>query len=95
MPRVNEANNNNVAVTSDTSAAEDGPISSMSFPVVDNTRPPSIDPPMPNHGATNNMQMSDSINVDTSSLIPISFRKREEIGPAALATLFAPIEKAT
>ena len=96
MPLVTDARTSNDAVTTDTSAAPMGPMFVIRLPVVLITRAPKIEPPMPKHGAM--MSVARSTTRSWFSLpagILSSLKTIEAIGPAALATLFAPIANAT
>ena len=95
IPLVKDANNNRLADTNPMITASNRPNNTISFPVFFTILYPNIELPIPKLGAT--IKVDNIINKTKLSSPDIfnSLAVIEAIGPAAFATLLAPMEKAT
>ena len=96
IPSTAEAKSNKLAVKRDIKVAPSGPKLMMFLPVVSMIFDPNKELPIAKFGAISSVDRSIIIRYPLSLfLIPNEFAVMEMIGPAAFATLFDPMEKAT
>lgn len=95
IPFVIEANSNKLADTKAIITASNFPNNTISFPVFFTILCPKIELPIPKLGATIRVDNIIIIIKFSSMDMLSSFAVIDAIGPAALATLFAPMVKAT
>jgi hypothetical protein len=95
IPLVTDASNKRLATIIAIMVAYTGLTLTMSLPVVFVTLYPSIELPMAKQGATSRIDRIITGRKFSKAAGPSSFAVSEAMGAAALATLFAPMEKAT